>query len=234
MKKYKKLYLSLAISILAIINPFRGWGQISNVNTLTGKPIMLEKGYDGVQGSPYFTSDWRGGAIVYDGKHIENVQVKYEAYEDHAEVLYNGKPIVPDEKLVSSFEFTQSDESGVAKKYLFKNGYEGDGISKRNYLNVVYEGSNVVLAEQIKIVQTTVSPATYGGRPIKEFSLSKNYVLVQKGVAQQFKPSKKNFINQFPVLEDRLKNYFKENKVDFNNHEDLAKLVAFIVSIDSN
>ena len=101
-------------------------------------------------------------------------------------------------------------------------------IKKEDYLNLIYEGNDLSLAERIKMDQIAVTPATYGGQEYREFKLTKNYLLVKQGKTQRFKPSKKGFIKEFPSIEPALKNYFKENTVDFNDHGDLNQVMIFI------
>lgn len=202
-------------------------GQVANVHTVTGQPIMVYKTYQGVEGSPYFTPDWRMGVMLYNQQRIEDVQIKYNAYEDHIEILYNGAPFLPEKRFVDGFEFLQAGESGVFS-YRFKNGFEGEGVTKENYLNVVYEGNRLALAERIKMDQISVTPATYGERDYKEFKLVRSYFLVKQGKVQRFKPSRKNFAKEFESIEPRLKSYFKEHTVDFTSNTDLSELMAFI------
>lgn len=213
------------IAVLGIA--YSSSGQVANVHTVTGQPIMVHKTYQGVEGSPYFTPDWRVGVMFYNKQRIEDVQIKYNAYEDHIEILHNGAPFLPEKNFVDGFEFFQASESG-GFSYRFKNGFEGEGITKENYLNVVYEGNKFVLAERIKMDQISVTPATYGQRDYKEFKLVRSYVLVKQGKAQRFKPSRKNFTKEFASIEPRLKGYFKKHSVDFTSNKDLAELMTFI------
>lgn len=226
MNKRNKLMITV-VAVLAVVNSYSSLAQIANLHTVTGQPIMMQKKYDGVEGSPYFTPDWRTGVVLYDQKRMENAQMKYDAFLDQVEIIYNNAPFLPDKKLVQGFEFAQV-ESGVLVNYQFKKGFEGDGINKENYLSLIYEGSNLVLAERIKMDQIAVTPATYGEKEYKEFTLAKNYILIKQGKAQRFKPSKKSFIKEFPSIEPKLKNYFNENNVDFNDYGDLTNVMVFI------
>ncbi len=228
--KSRRNSLFQLLVVLGMLISINGWAQIVNLHLdYAGKPLLLDKleGSSGVQGSPYFTSEWRTGILMYENKRIENVQLRYNAFEDHVVIMNNNQPFIPDEKLVGGFEFTQV-EDGTLASYTFKNGFEGDGIIKKNYLSIIYEGKELVLAQRFKIDQIEVTPVTYGEKSYKEFTLTKNYVLVNKGAAQKFKPSKKSFTSQFPGLADKLKIYFKDNDVKFNDSGDLAKLMAFI------
>lgn len=225
MKKLNKLIIT-AVAVLVVANSYSSWGQISNIHTVSGQPIMIQKTY-GVEGTPYFNTEWRTGTVLYNQQRMENVQMKYNAFEDQIEILYNNTPFLPEKKMVQGFEFAQV-ESGALISYRFKKGFEGDGVNKENYLSLIYEGTNLVLAEQIKMDQISVTPATYGEREYKEFKLAKSYVLIKQGKAQRFRPSKRSFINEFPGIEPKLKNYFKESDVNFDDYGDLAEVVAFI------
>jgi len=40
--------------------------------------------------------------------------------------------------------------------------------------------------------------------------------------------NKKNFLNFYPSKGKEIKNYLKENKVDFSNQDDVEKMIVFL------
>lgn len=219
-----------AISICLVLSLCSSavFGQIANFHTFSGQPLMVDKPYyKDVEGTPYFNPDWRMGAIIYDNKRIENVQLKYNAYEDNVVVYYNDKPFIPDERLVKGFEFTQNDELGIPRHYQFRNGFEASGLSKKEYLSVIYEGK-LVLAEKIRVDEISVTPAVYGQAQVKRFVMKRGFILIRNGAAEKISLSKRSLLKEFPDQTERLKRYFKENPIDFKDRDEVIQLMTFI------
>jgi hypothetical protein len=217
---------NLVVCVWFAVSSLAASAQISNFHTFSGQPLQV-KHYDGIDGSPYFNEDWKPGNVLYDNRTIENIQVRYNAFEDIVEMIFENKPFIPDPKYVLGFDLLMKAGESDFRNYRFRKGFEAKGITKSEYLAVIYKGK-VSLVEKIKTDQVSVPSPVIGKPDEKKFELTNTILLLKNGEAERFKPSRKAILKAFPKLETKLKEYFDSHTINFKDVDDLANLFAFI------
>ncbi|MBK6265013.1 hypothetical protein JKA74_08185 [Marivirga sp. S37H4] len=226
----KKLKTGVVLALVVLLLSSSAIAQISNVSDVGGKPIMTKK-YSKIEGSPYYfgTNNWFEGTLyTADGKQINNVSIRYNGYDDEIEYKKDGNILVIDNYNLKGFDFYAELEGGNVK-YEFRNGFYVAGeIDKKDFFNVIYKGENISLLEKFKVIETRVTPASYGASEYQKFVNDKVTILVFNDKADQFKNRKKDFYNIAPSKKAEIKQVMKENDLDLNNSRHVAFLLEFI------
>lgn len=225
-----KIFIATALSILFM--PLCMFSQISNVAGIGGKPLSVKQ-YSKIQGTPYyFGADKWYNATIYlaDGQEISNIKVRYNAYADNLEYERNGDILIIESYNLRGFDFFFRNEiTGELIKYKFRNGFTMSGkIQQDQFYNVIFNGEEISLLEKIYVLETTVTPASYGESSYTKFVASNKMILLRKDNVSDFKNRKRSFYNISPSNRDIIKSYIKKKDIDIKNQEDIANLLAFI------
>ncbi|MEJ2004807.1 MAG: hypothetical protein P8X57_07560 [Cyclobacteriaceae bacterium] len=217
-------------SIVLIFCSIPSIAQISNFNDDRGIPLTTKQ-YKDIQGSPYLESgDWMIGSLTdSDNKVIENIQLRFNAFDNELEVFKNGTAIVVYKNDIVSFDLLMIDSDGKSRKMLFKTGYElGNDVEKDDYVRIIYEGKHHSLIQLFSKDKIKVTPAAYGEAEYERFVDTSEYYLIAGNDYEEIKLNKRNFLKVFSNEKDAIKDYLSERSVDFNNPEDMKNLMIFI------
>ncbi|WP_375580397.1 hypothetical protein ABWH96_05005 [Marivirga tractuosa] len=208
------------------------YSQISNVSEVGGKPIMTKK-YNKIEGSPYYfgTDTWMDGTLhTADGKKIEDIPIRYNGYDNEIEYRKDGNVLIIDNYNLKGVDFYHSSDSdGKKTKYEFRNGFHVAGeIEKTDFYNVIYQGENLSLIEEFKVIETRVTPASYGASEYKKFVNDKRTYLIVNDKLDKFKSRKRDFYNIAPDQKSEIKKQIKKNDLDLNNENHIYFLLEYI------
>ncbi len=209
------------------------YSQISNVSEVGGKPIMTKK-YSKIEGSPYYfgTDTWMDGALyTADGKKIEDIPIRFNGYDNEVEYRKDGNVLIIDNYNLKGFDFYYDSELGGAKKakFEFRNGFHVAGeIEKTDFFNVIYQGENLSLIEEFKVIETRVAPATYGASEYKKFVNDKRTYIIINDKLDKFKSRKRDFYNLAPDQKSEIKKQIKQNDLDLKNENHISFLLEYI------
>jgi hypothetical protein len=138
--------------------------------------VMLNASYYGIEGTPYHSNDFLGGAFHHSGVgRYEQVMIRYNAYEDWLEIVADGDSLILNPKAVGSFEFIHN---GIF--YLYRNGYrnQDNQIERENYLQVLYEGSFVFMKRHRKeLKKANFDPVFNTGSKYDRFVENESYYI---------------------------------------------------------
>ena len=227
--------LKTGITFLAFIfitSPI--FAQISNFNEVGGKPVMTKR-YSKIEGTPYYfgTDNWFDGTLyLANGKQIDNVSIRYNGFADEVEYRRDGNILIIDNYNLTGFDlFAENEESAAKTKYEFRNGFFVQGeIEKKDFFNVIYQGENISLLEKFKVLETRITPASYGESAYQKFVNDKQTMIVLNDQVDKFRSRKKDFYNIAPQKKSQIKKTMKENDLDLNNQRHISFLLEYIES----
>lgn len=224
-----RLFVAGAFVFFAV----ESFGQIGNVSVQpAGNPITVSK-YPDIEGTPFLhDGEWRVGSIVWVDKKVDNIPLRYNAYEQEVQYLKNNNPFVFEEGL-KSFAYGITDQNNVFVEYLF---VKGDGfpkpINKTKWVRMIYSGNNFQLIQQHEVLKTKVAPPSYGAEDITKFvEDSKDFLLVDGKIVEDGRINQRMFTKAFKEKKKEIKDYVNSRDIDTDNYEELLKLARYIDGI---
>jgi hypothetical protein len=184
--------------------------------------------YEGVKGSPFYHEEWVKGKVLFEsGRTAENIQLKYNVYEDELLILQpETGAIYIDKNNVSSFAFLHQDP--MIEEWFIKYPHPKKAGSSQ-YFRMVFKGK-VNLLEHIKIV---FEKANYEGgysndKRYDEFkSYNTYYYSTASTPAQKLKSTAGGVAKIFPDKQSQVKQYIVENLLDCRKPEDLIQIFEY-------
>ena len=187
--------------------------------------IRAKKSDPDVTGSPYLSDKWEKGKVVFDdGSMVSFESLKYDALE---EVLVIKGSDEEDNTFTDPIRGFYLNLSGVNK--YFKNGFSGNnGISKKTFFEVIWDGKTKVLKRNMKSV---IESKGYNTATVTKKIETSSYYYLTKGdlIAIPIKNNEKSVLAALNRPE--LSKYIKENSLDLKKDEDLGKLLAYYDSL---
>ncbi|MFT4739518.1 MAG: hypothetical protein ACI9L9_000291 [Marivirga sp.] len=228
----KNTRITLLGTLLILLFSIGSYAQINNVADAGGKPLSLRQ-YNKIQGTPYYfgAKKWYNATIyLADGKQMNNVSIRYNAFADELEYERNGKILIIDSYNLRGFDFFVRDEiTGGRSKYEFRNGFSVVGeIKPEEFYNVIYSGEEISLLEKVYVLESTVTPAAYGEASFTKFVAADKLILILSNEANDFKYRKKSFYNISPSNKDKIKAYIKKMDINLREPKDVAHLLTYI------
>ncbi|WP_209389508.1 hypothetical protein [Chryseobacterium sp. RR2-3-20] len=176
--------------------------------------------YDEVVGSPYSNTNF---SLAKISDNYEKIPVRYNSYKDQVEFEKDGKIMVlPKDSKFARIEITSPKQTLV----LLKTADNQD-----EYFFEIVNGKYASLYKKIQTKFTDVIPAsnTYSSDKPATFRAQDPvyYLKNSDGSVKKVKNSKE-IIEQFPAKKEQLNIFFKENKIKFQNEEDVKKIAKIL------
>jgi hypothetical protein len=233
------LLFSFIISTLAA-QPISGNDAQENLYKLggteasTGVVRKFDNRYEGVKGSPFWFDSWAAGTVILENdQQIENVQLKYNAYEDELIVnkLNDGAYYLPKKSVKSFLLQDQTSKKNISFiKYIHpkKN-------TESQYYRVIFTGS-INLVEYMKVVfeKADFEGGYSNDKRYDEFKKYPGYYYYSKSllIPQKLKLNPKAISRIFPAQRDRVKKYIIDNRLDCANEKDLRQIFEYYNEIE--
>lgn len=203
--------------------------KIGGAEATIGVVRKFDNRYEGVKGSPFYFDSWtRGNIKIVNGQHMENLQLKYNVYED--ELIVN-KPkvgaIYLQKEMIQSFSLidTKTNMEVTFVKYM-----NPKKETKSKYYRLIFEGS-LVLIEDIKIV---FEKADFQGgySQDKRFDEFKKYPIFyyyndSDGYPKKLKTSPSGVSKIFLNHSSEIKKYIAGQNLNCKNENDLKKIFKY-------
>jgi hypothetical protein len=235
----KKLPLTLTVALslvttLGFCQEIRGNDAQENLyklgsqNADIGIVRKFDNRYEGVKGSPFYHEQWAKGKVVFEsGRTAENIQLKYNIYEDELLILQpKTGAFYVDKNNVNSFAFLHPDMQH--EEWFIKYPHpKKAGLTQ--YFRVLFQG-RVNLLEHNKIV---FEKANYEGAYSnnKRYDEFKNYATFYYSTSsakpQKLKSSAGAVSKIFPGKQAQVKQYIVQNLLDCRKSEDLLQIFAY-------
>ncbi|WP_207430393.1 hypothetical protein [Sabulibacter ruber] len=229
-------------------NAPQGMAAQQNLQTLTdGKTFssvrVFDNRYEGVKGSPYYTTAWVPGKIEIKtgntGKTqvFNDLQLKYDVYSNYllAVIPQSKDTLQLSTTPVISFTLGIPSGSGDLVFKRFKEAQALDPALGESFFGVLYNGENnkPTLVKRVakKKIEANFKGAYSAGQTYDEIVDETQYYVVSDGKMQRVKLNKKSIQEAFPSQADKIKNFISSNKLAMSSEADLIKVVAYIQSI---
>ncbi|MFP9112510.1 hypothetical protein ACLI1A_01110 [Flavobacterium sp. RHBU_3] len=197
--------------------------------TGNGGQIMMpgSKSNANVQGSMYINEAFLPAKIGESSN--SNQMLRYNAYSDYFEISY------PQEQTVKSLPKQPGTVITFAtgEQYVLIN-FVKDKAENSGYMQLLGNNAKVKIYKREHIYLQAASKPDNGYGSEKPATYKKDsdefYVQIGDAPAQYFS-SKKSFSKLVPGKSEEILNFIKQNKIDLEKGEDLAKLAEYTASI---
>jgi len=177
--------------------------------------------YEEIQGSPYYDKNFSLAKFIIP-ENVETAPARYNIYLDEVEFIKDDKTYaLPPDSPFKKIEFTNTGETLIK----LNNGDELSGY----FFEVINGKYSLYKKIKIKFNDFVPAPNSYAvDKPANFHRFAPFfYIKTDKGFIKKPK-NQKEIIEQIPDKKEVLSAFFKENKIKFNNEEDLKKLVTFL------
>lgn len=177
------------------------------------------------RGSRYFNEDWETGYVIFtSGQKSKTVDLKYSTFNN--EILFQKGDallaVIP--RTFSGFVLT-ADE----KDLIFKKGYNSDkyNISNGQILQVIYDGNVKLLIHHQNRLQRGNRPDPLTGKITHRFRTDEyNYLVDARSIWHKIDLDRDDVLNALGKKKDALKSFAESNDLNFDEPEDLNKILA--------
>lgn len=196
---------------------------------LEGQTMMrYDNRYVGVKGFYTFFEVFHPGAVEFKKGQIASGLISYDAYSDN---------------LLARIEKTKDTvqlRKDLIKSFVIKRPSAGEVVFVRKEVNGVptflYELGRDSISMYCKVSKKIIK-AEIGGayntndKKYDEFITENTYFVTKAGALVELPKSKKGVMKVFPEFEKQISEFFKVNKVDFNNYAHMKALIGHINSL---
>ncbi len=199
--------------------------------SMTNSELFYASKYKEISGSPYIEKEMQKGTIILkDNRKVEDVMIRYNAYEDA--LLYQidkDQVTMLDPPVINGFEYRNNDKVFT---YISISILEG----KRHFYEVIYEGkSTLVVQHRIKLTEKTNNAGSYGASDMQgsAFKQSDIYFLMDAtGKSSEVNLTKKSLISALGSHDEELQAFIKKNKLKVKENTDLIRLLEYYDSLE--
>jgi hypothetical protein len=212
------------LAINRSLQDFASKMRFSNYNTGTGNSSA---GRASIEGSEYFDENFvKGDLFTQNSERFSGIPMRYNAYDDNIEVklpdslIYN----LSDPGLI--FQVKLNKDIMIYTHYLSPFGERG------GFLFVLYDGNCSLYRRNYKVFREKVpSNGIINEVPAKIADKPKEYYVRIKDKLPSIILSKKDLLLLLNDHADKVQDFFKKEKVKWNNEGDLIKVINFYDSL---
>lgn len=211
------------VVIIFLLYCSTSFGQLLNLNSADGRPILLEKS-NLYEGSPYLDDNFNSILITLKGSKEYETIGRLNCLNKVFEYKVNGELYEID---FSEIESIKIKESGLVYKSL--NLKEND---KGNLFQILIVGDNISLVKKIDFTLMDQNTDSYSNTLSKRRVVRNETIFIfAENRLNSFKKNQKSFLSILPLDEKKkAENYLKMNKVNFNKEEELVLLFSKIAN----
>lgn len=218
---------NIFFSMIAILIGLSAFSQNESARVSGGMYINPARAKDKPQGSPYTQP-------VFAKANVPKIKVdafmRYNVYKDEFEFITPKNDTLILDKVE---DFDRVVFTGLNRKYDLVPYTVGKKL-EYGYLLNLYEKNGLTLykKERIGFVEAKVAKTSLEvSMPAKYNKLGDVFFLKNNASGTtEFPDSKKALIKMFPEKKDAIENFFKANKIDFENEKDLVQLIELIAA----
>ncbi len=221
----KKLFLVLALTAIYSATYSQAITRFGNITDINGR-IIQETKYTSIEGTPYLNTEWVKGEILrHDNVRFVDIRIKYDAYTDKLEYLFENKPFVL-ETPIKEFRIFNNDKIRV-----FKSGFTEIDNNTQTSLYEVLNNSKISYLKKYRAKMhdyNMYNSATVHKRFIMEEML---YLSFEDGKMVKIKRDKKSMLDAFSDKTAEIDKFIKDNNIKFRSDDDIAAIIDYYVSI---
>lgn len=219
----KKIFQFLPIALLFSVSAYAQYGSNSQtpVTDNLGNPIPVSN-FAKIKGSPYVYDDWVPGQITnLDGKTFKGLMLKFDESNNLLTFIYN-KGDEPQRFATPVKIFTLY---GDRERVFASQFPKIDGLKSDTYYEVIAAGKTMLLKHnKVSIRQTRDdNNAPVDGR----YAETRTYYIFRDNKMARIKPNREQLLAVLNDKAPQLKSYIDSQKINFNNEDDLKKLITY-------
>lgn len=201
-------------------------GQGGSLDELPLKPFRMPSLSD-VGGTPFLTEEFVSGSVeLGQGRVVNNVQLKFNAFNNNFLVLKDGQQLKLD--FFELVNYTQLDNRGILKQYVFKAGYPAvDNQGENTIYQVLSMGKKAHFLKYIS--QKVEEVPTLGDYSRREIITHEHYYVYVPGgsmtLIKSMKSSKQYLKEALPDLASRIEEIASEKNLKLKSESDLSILI---------
>ena len=183
------------------------------------------KQFSDIDGSPFLYEDWyRGKVIGSDGRILEDILLKYEAYSEYLIYMQEGKVFELSGEILSFSIFPEVE--GMKDSLFFRKGYPAaDENTMNTFYEVLVDGKASLLKSHRKTTALSSQNALVSNK--RDFILEEElYIALGKQPPLRVKKDRNNLLD---ILKDRkaeLAEWLDKKKVNLKREDGIAELVT--------
>ena len=217
MKKFNTTLILIFIFTIKLKAQF-----IQNLPDIQGNPLS-ESTYSDVSGTVFLYDSWLKGTVEQGNKlSYKDVELKYSTYKDE---LFFKNP--KDGSMLSFVLPVTAFSLAINGKFdIYRNGFPAiDNFNTNSFYQVIFDGGIKLLFKSYK---TLIEVKPYNSTTTeKKFVDNPVYYVLKDNVMTKFKPSRKDFLELFNSKSNEIDAFIKKEKIDFKQHQDLAKVFVY-------
>lgn len=179
-----------------------------------------------IEGTPYYNPEWTKGRVqLRSNNKTSEISLRYNANTNELEFKKDDKILIALPRMVTAFTL-QNEES---EKVTFKSGFKSPehDIHPGLFLRVIHDGKVKLVAHHKTTFMKAHSMNPLTGKKVSKYIPKKDYFLITKdGKYHDIKLKRKHILRALDQNEDELKNFAKNNNLDFGNEDNIAELLA--------
>lgn len=203
-------FIFIAVFFLQIFAVSNVFSQVS-INDIKGSKIRNTEGYEGIEGSPYFNTEWlKGEVVLSSGKQAKLDYLKYDMLADR--VFFS------DQAKGQEFDFAEAVSAFTLRGVVFQNNFPSIGIyNKESYFQVLAKTKLVLLKKEVITINERVQ---YGTPSARFFKRMTKYFVDNGAQMLLLKPEAKSIAKVLGVDIKEIEKYI--NAKDLSLKEDIA------------
>jgi hypothetical protein len=232
---YSFLLLTLLLSLNITAQEISGNDAQENLFKIGGPDATrgvirkFDNRYEGAKGTPFYFASWsKGNILLVNGQRIENLELKYNAYEDE---LLMDKPEVGvvylQKKGIKSFSLI---ETKTSIEVIFVKHLHPKKETEFKFYRSIFDGS-IGLLEILKVVfeEADFKGGYSNDKRFDEFKKYPTYYYYSNSNShpKKLKTSPSGVSKIFPNHNTEIKVYIAERNLDCKNESDLKKVFEY-------
>lgn len=199
----------------------------AGANAITG----FDTSDKSVIGHPFYAEPWLVGSVrTISGRKFDNVLLRYSTFD--FQLLHkqaNGSVIILDTKQIASFTLPGNNAEEIEFKPVVIKG-------EPLFAEVIFEKNNVqgYVVHRKTFLKGRESNDGYSPNTRSRYEADSETWLVINGVQKQVKRSAASVSGAFDDRKKEIQAYIKKEKLKLADNRDLAKVLAYVASTQSN
>ncbi len=197
--------------------------KIGGSGAATGVVRQFDNRYEGVKGSPFYLDDWvKGTVTMQNGQRAENIQLKFNAYEN--ELLMNqsktGAVYIP-KKQISSFSLQDPE---INREVLFQKLPHHKKGDQTHFYRVLYKGKVSLYKDIVVVFEKADYQGGYSNdKTFDEFKTYSNYYYNGELDLEfhKLKTSPSGIAKAFPDHSSEIKKFISQGNINLKKDGDL-------------
>lgn len=220
--------MKLSAAIIFFLLLLSGSSYAQNVfqlqDPVSSKNFNPEK-YSGIRGTPFLVDKWIKGAVSIARGVYQNLELKYNVYDNTLFFNKNDEPFEFQEDIIS---FTLMPKEDPATYMVFKRGISGADLRGNEFVQVLLEAEMGLYKLDVKQL-TEMSEINAG--IVKTFASTAKYYVGKNGKLKFLKLNKQEVLTALSDKQDKIQAYINEKKYTFRKDAELVDVLKYYNSL---